>query len=184
MEDEARFRVLYEQHQPDVLAYCLRRLGRDDAVEACADVFLTAWRRINDVPGDDEARLWLFGIARNTLRNRQRSLRRMRRLVARLGSLSASVEPLPDEVVVRRDQDRAVLSALSRLGPRDREVLRLRLWEEATYAEIAVLVGCSRHAAEQRYAKALKRLRSACRQGGHVWREETEPMMLDPGAET
>jgi len=49
MERERRFRRLYGQHQPDVLAYFLRRLNREDAVEATADAFWTAWRRIDDI---------------------------------------------------------------------------------------------------------------------------------------
>jgi DNA-directed RNA polymerase specialized sigma24 family protein len=44
----------------------------------------------------------------------------------------------------------------------------LRLWEEASFDEIAAIVGSSRHAAEQRYGTALKRFRSALRQAGHV----------------
>lgn len=168
MDKEAWFRSLYELQQPDVLAYFLRRLGREDAVEATADVFLTAWRRIDKAPEGLEARPWLFGVARNVLRNRQRSNRRMRRLVSRLAVARVDSEPLPETVVVRRAQDREVLAALDRLGPFDREVLLLRLWEEASYKEIAEVLGCSRHAAEQRFVKALRRLRSVCRRAGHV----------------
>ncbi len=174
MDADARFRSLYERHQPDVLAFYLRRLGREDAVEATADVFLTAWRRMDDVPGEDKARCWLFGIARNVLRNHQRTNRRLYRLTSRIGSVSADVDPLPETIVLRRAQDREVLEALARLRPRDREVVQLRLWEEASYEEIATLLGCSRHAAEQRYAKALQRLRSVYSRAGHVLRSGTE----------
>jgi RNA polymerase sigma-70 factor (ECF subfamily) len=160
---------MYRAHQPDVLAYFLRRLDRDDAVEATADVFLTAWRRFEEVPADPQARLWLFGVAHNTIRNRQRSVRRLLRLQGRLVSASAVVSVAsPEAVVVRREQDEDVVEALSRLRHRDREVLMLRLWEEATYDEVASVLGCSRHAAEQRYSKALRRLRSVYRRIGHV----------------
>ena len=37
MNGEAQFQALYERHEPDVLAYFLRRLNRDDAVEATAE---------------------------------------------------------------------------------------------------------------------------------------------------
>jgi DNA-directed RNA polymerase specialized sigma24 family protein len=66
-----------------VLAYFLRRLNREDAVEATADVFMAAWRRAADVPDGEGARLSLFGIARNVLRNWMRADRRLRRLLAR-----------------------------------------------------------------------------------------------------
>lgn len=169
MDGERRARELYERHQPDVLAYFLRRLDREDAVEATADVFLTMWRRIDDVPHGAEARLWLFGVARNVLRNRRRSVRRLRRLAGRCRSAVAPDPPSqPEMVVVRSFEDDAVLKALRELRPMDRDVLTLRLWEEASFDEIALVVGCSRHAAEQRYARALRRFRSAWDGAGHL----------------
>jgi RNA polymerase sigma factor (sigma-70 family) len=74
---------------------------------------------------------------------------------------------LPEKVVLRREQDREVIGALDRLRPQDREVLTLRLWEEASFDDIATVMRCSRHAAEQRYGRALRRLRSATRRSGH-----------------
>ena len=169
MERERRFRLLYQQHQPDVLAYFLRRLNRDDAVEATADVFLTVWRRIDDVPALDEASLWLFGVAHNVLRNRRRSIRRLRRLIGRIRvEARPDPPPLPEVVVVRRAEDDAVVAALQQLSPGDREVLTLRLWEEASFDDVATVFGCSRHAAEQRYGRALRRFRSVWRRAGHV----------------
>jgi RNA polymerase sigma-70 factor (ECF subfamily) len=172
---EARFRSLYEQHRLDVLAYFLRRLGREDAAESAAEVFLIAWRRISDVPAGSDGRAWLFGVARNVLRNRERTNRRIHRLVSRLAGTGSNPKATPEIVVVQREQDRAVLEAMDRLRPGDREVLRLRLWEEADYDEIASVLGCSRHAAEQRYAKALRRFRSAYRWSGHVDEKGPDP---------
>ena len=168
LDDAGRFRSLYGDYQPDVLAYFLRRLPRDDAVDATADVFLAVWRRISDVPVNPEARLWLFGVARNVLRNHRRTLRRRGRLWMKLSVTGVDGEPLPEAVVLRREQDREVFAALDRLRPQDREVLTLRLWEEESFDDIAAVMQCSRHAAEQRYGRALRRLRSVTRRSGHV----------------
>jgi RNA polymerase sigma-70 factor (ECF subfamily) len=173
---------LYEKQQAAVLAYFMRRLGREDAIEATADVFLTAWRRIEDVPAGNAARLWLFGIARNVLRNRQRTNRRTQRLRSRVAVMPVGAEPSPETLVLRRAQDREILEALAALRPRDREILRLRLWEEAGYEEIAAVLGCSRHAAEQRYGKALRRLRSVCRRAGYLSMSGTATTRPSPGA--
>lgn len=167
LDEAGRFRALYGEHQPDVLAYFLRRLSRDDAVDATADVFLTAWRRIDDVPSSPEARLWLFGVARNVLRNHQRSLRRRGRLWVKLAITWVDSDPLPETVLLRREEDREVIDTLDRLRPQDREVLTLRLWEEASFDDIAAVMRCSRHAAEQRYGRALQRLRRVARRSGH-----------------
>jgi RNA polymerase sigma-70 factor (ECF subfamily) len=175
LDNASRFRSLYAEHQPDVLAYFLRRLSRDDAVDATAEVFLTAWRRIDDVPANPEARLWLFGVARNVLRNQQRSLRRRGRLWAKLSITRVDSDPLPETVVVRREEDREVVTALGKLRPQDREVLTLRLWEEASFDDIAAVMRCSRHAAEQRYGRALRRLRSVTGRSGHEVRSGRSP---------
>jgi RNA polymerase sigma factor (sigma-70 family) len=168
MSRQQQFEALYAEHQSDVLAFFLRRLEREEAVEAAADVFVTAWRRVDDVPVGTDGRRWLFGVARNELRNHERSVRRRGRLVARVG-VEPSVSPaIPETVVVRHEEEEETLEALGHLTSRDREVVLLRLWEEASFNEIAAIVGCSRHAAEQRYGAALKRFRSVLRQVGHV----------------
>ena len=65
-------------------------------------------------------------------------------------------------------QTAVATAELSELRSIDREVLTLRLWEEASFEEVARVVGCSRHAAEQRYARALRRFRSVWDGAGHV----------------
>jgi RNA polymerase sigma-70 factor (ECF subfamily) len=162
------FNSIYERHHADVLGYFLRRLDSHEAEEAAAEVFVVAWRRIADVPGGAETRPWLFGVAHNVLLNRQRAVRRASRLLARLAATRDAPPPTPETVILRRTQDQMMLDLLERLRPIDREVLRLRLWEEATFNEIAAVMGCSLHAAEQRYRKALIRLRSISRSSGHV----------------
>ena len=174
-EQETRFESLYEQYNAVVLGYFLRRLDREDAVDATADVFLTAWRRIDAVPTGPETRMWLFGVAGNVLRNRQRSNRRFYRLVSRLRSVPVDHVPSPETAVVQKIQGGDIVATLGRLRPGDREVIQLRLWEEATYDEIAAVLGCSRHAAEQRYAAALSRLARVYPPTGHVWTSRNQP---------
>ena len=179
LQTEAMFNSIYEQHHADVLAYFLRRLDRSQSEEATAEVFVVAWRRIDDVPTGAETRPWLFGVAHNVLRNKQRTIRRVGRLLARLAATRDEQPPTPETVVLRRSEDQAVLNLMERLRPGDREVLRLRLWEEATFDEIAIVMDCSRHAAEQRYRKALLRLRSISPNSGHVWKNETTANPLE-----
>ena len=175
-EGEALFRSVYDRHRTDVLAYFLRRLDPETAAEATADVFLVVWRRIAALPPAPEWKPWLFGVARNVLRNRRRLARRLVRLVARVASAPVDPPPQPDTVVVGRAEGDALLAALDRLPRADAEVLRLRQWEELSFEDVGTVLGCSRHAAEQRYAKALRRLRSAYGRSGHVAVGWTKPV--------
>jgi DNA-directed RNA polymerase specialized sigma24 family protein len=80
-----RFDALFEAFGADVVAYCGWRAGSAaDAQDAVAEVFLAAWRRLDDVPAGDAARVWLYATARRVLANQRRSTRRLAALVERL----------------------------------------------------------------------------------------------------
>jgi RNA polymerase sigma-70 factor (ECF subfamily) len=66
--------------------------------------------------------------------------------------------PDPEEVVVRRAELDAVVEALARLKPRDRELLQLAAWEELPHADIAETLGCSVAAVDQRLHRAKGKL--------------------------
>lgn len=146
----------FQAHHKSLLAYCARRIGRDEAEDVAADVFAIAWRRINEVD-QDEVRFWLQGIARGVLRNRWRARLRRRRLLERLAGLAPNPVEIPEEVVVRRAEQERALSALQRLRPIDREILTLAAWEGMTGPEIARSLGISVSAAEQRLHRAKER---------------------------
>ena len=94
---EDRFGRLYGEHGRALLAYALRRTSdAQDAADLVADVFLVAWRRLDDVPPGEGGRLWLYGVARHALANQQRSERRRVRLAERLyRELPAAVQSMP-----------------------------------------------------------------------------------------
>src|SRR5690606_20228206 len=69
----------------DLLRYFLRRLDREDAADALADVMATAWARVDGMPDDcEQARMWLFGIARNVLLHAHRGNVRRSQLADRI----------------------------------------------------------------------------------------------------
>ncbi len=164
---EARFRALFDRHYRSVLAYFRRRLPGDDAFDAAEDVFLVAWRRLDDVPDDDQALPWLYGIAHNVLRNHQRSGRRALRLRARLTTEPPVPVPNPGDQVADRAEQAAVLAAMDRLPFNDREVLRLAYWEELPHTQIGSILGCSPGAVAVRVHRAIRRLGKGLRQAGH-----------------
>ena len=158
-ERERRFDALFATHGPDIVAYCgWRAASPSDAQDAVSDVFLTAWRRLDDVPhGDVDARVWLYATARRVLANQRRSSRRRHALHDRLAleaSAGVSDGAPAGEVALVRD-------ALDRLGPRDREILLLAEWEGLSPAEIASVVGCLTVTARGRLHRARRRFRGA-----------------------
>ncbi|NNC92385.1 MAG: sigma-70 family RNA polymerase sigma factor, partial [Acidimicrobiia bacterium] len=156
---DTKFRRIFDEHFQAVTRYCLRRLPVADVNDATAEVFLVAWKKIDRVPGGEEALPWLYGVARNVVRNTSRSTRRSERLTGRLGGLARHHTPDPGAVVVRRQEDKELLDALSGLSPNDQEVLRLKAYEGLTASQIAVALAISPEAAKKRLSRALERLR-------------------------
>jgi hypothetical protein len=51
-----RTHALFDAHFDAVRAYCIRRLPLAEANDATSEVFLIAWRRLEDIPQDGERR--------------------------------------------------------------------------------------------------------------------------------
>ena len=158
---DVRFNRIYGEHFDAVQSYCLRRLPVADANEAVSEVFYVAWRKIDTVPAGVETLPWLYGVARNAVRNSSRSIRRNARLVAKLGVVREVPAAGTESQVVRRSESQRVLNALDDLRPADRELLQLRAWEDLSASQIAEVLGLSQHAAEKRLSRAMKRLEAA-----------------------
>lgn len=163
-DPEARFREIYDAYSGAILAYAARRTaGAHDAADVLADTFVVAWRRIEEVPAGDDARPWLYGVARRVLANHHRSRRRRRGLDERLAK---DVADLIDEAGAPGSdlEGGAVAAAFGELSDGDRELLTLLAWDGLARDEIAVVVGCTRaalrlrlHRARARFERALDR---------------------------
>jgi RNA polymerase sigma-70 factor (ECF subfamily) len=107
-----QFRTLYETQYSAVYAFALRRLygSKEDASDVTAEVFTTAWRRIDQLPAPPEDRLWIFGVARFVLYRHERGAMRRFRLVRRLQA-EASVEVNSSDVVEGASIDRLRVQA-------------------------------------------------------------------------
>lgn len=156
MDDHARFERLYQGYAGAVLTFARRRTSPDEADDVVAEVFLAAWRRLEEVPADPLP--WLVGIARGVLSNRRRGAERSSALIARLREVVPAV-PVGDEAWT---PDGRVLQALRSLAPADQELLLLVAWEQLNRREVAKVLGTSAgtvavrlHRARGRLARAL-----------------------------
>jgi RNA polymerase sigma-70 factor (ECF subfamily) len=164
--NSGRFRQIFDEHGHAIQLYCARRLSAADANEASADVFVVAWQKRNQIPDGADVRPWLYGIARNVVRNQARGARRWTRLSAKALAVSEMSPADPELQVVRRLEDRLVADAAKLLSERDREILLLHAWEDLTVAEIATALGLSATAAHMRLRRALERLAKALNKAG------------------
>jgi RNA polymerase sigma factor (sigma-70 family) len=160
-----RFEELFEAHHRDLLAYAARRSpNMADAEDVVAEVFLVAWRRLEDVPAGDDALPWLYAVARKTLGNQRRGFLRRGRLRDKLEQTAERPAPAPPPAA------EPALDALARLSAGDQELLRLVAWEELSHAEIAAILGISVNAVAIRLHRARARFEQAVVKGPSRWR--------------
>jgi RNA polymerase sigma-70 factor (ECF subfamily) len=144
-----------------VLAYCVRRVGRQDAADLVAEVFAVAWRRLESVPKGEEALPWLYGVAFRVVMHHWRSHGRRRRLATKLASMPPEAATDLEMMVLRHRDYELVIRAAAKLRARDQEVLRLGLWEELSYQQIADLSGSTVPAVRQRFHRAKRALHAS-----------------------
>lgn len=152
-----RFRSLYAECFDPLLGYALRRVADpEDAADVVADAFLVAWRRIDEVPAGDAARLWLYGVARRTLANHRRGSRRRTALGDRLRIDLATAIPDHADAVA---QAHTIGAAVAALPEKDREAVYLSAWEQLEPREIAIVLGVSALSVRTRLSRVRSRLR-------------------------
>jgi len=150
--DQERFTALFRQHYDAVLHYAQRRTSDGQAGDVTAEVFLTAWRRLGELP--PEPLPWLIGTARRVLANQRRGRGRADALQLRLQREGAAAEVRLDE---RVSVTATWAAAMRRLSDADHEILTLLVWDGLTAREAGVFElqrSRLRHAAASRSSPA------------------------------
>jgi RNA polymerase sigma-70 factor (ECF subfamily) len=145
----------YVANAPDLLSYFGRRVQIPaDAADLLGETFLVASRRRERLPADPEqARMWLFGVARRVLANASRSSARQADLASKLRE---QLQLLPPENTDSYALD--VRAALDDLPPDQSELVRLVLWDGFTVPEAAKILDISESTARGRYQRARRKL--------------------------
>jgi RNA polymerase sigma-70 factor (ECF subfamily) len=172
--DETRFHNLFDRHQRAVMAYFMRRIPNEaDALDATEDVFLVAWRKLDEVPEGDATLCWLYGVARRVLANHRRGWARFARLGRKIAAEPAYPAQDSATAAIRSVQEEQMLRALRTLPEKDREVLRLTYWEQLPHEDIGRILGCPTEAVHVRRYRAVNRLGNALGRTGHERSEST-----------
>ena len=149
----ARFERIWSAHYAAVHAHAARRVGTR-ADEVCAEVFLTAWRRLDELPADELP--WLYATSRNVIGTLWRGEDRRARLQDRLEQRARDRDRSR-----RAGLDPALAGALAALGEVDRELLLLVYWEGLTPSRAAKALGLTATGARTRLWRARRTLQHA-----------------------
>lgn len=131
---ERRFTLLCDAHYRAILGYLVRCLdSMVTAQDLTEDVFLIAWRRLDQVPAAEEGGYWLYGVARRVLANHHRKTARRRGITQRflVGEVSAgNLLEGPDVENWRSSRTRTSRSARTRTGGSSHRASRASLRPE------------------------------------------------------
>jgi RNA polymerase sigma-70 factor (ECF subfamily) len=135
-----------------------------EAEDAAQEAFVKAYRALGRFRRDAPFRPWIVRIAANEARNRRRSARRRMELrpsdtSANLVADPADPAPGPEQTVLRRERQAALLEALQDLAEGDRTVIAYRYFFELSETEMADALGVARGTVKSRLSRALERLR-------------------------
>lgn len=164
--DRAAAEALCTAHWRDVYRLLYRRLGnRAEAEDLTQEVFLRLFAALKRLRGDSIGP-FVRTIALNLMRNYLRDAVRHRMKLPP----PASVPSAEDEAMLRWSQER-LRRELQELAAEHQTVLRLRLLEALSVAEVARRMGRSQEAVRALQYRALQQLRA--RIGGRFGEEES-----------
>lgn len=154
-DDALRVECVVRREAASLLKYFERRCSSDDAADLLSETLLVAWRRRSAMPVvDEEARMWLFGVARRVLATSRRSGVRRQALADRLR------DELISRPTAQTGEHDALHVALQGLHPLDAEIIRLLHWDGLTLAEIAEHLHRPAGTIRSRYSRARDALRA------------------------
>ena len=151
------FEALYRAARDDVFAYVATLLrDRGAAEDVTALAFERAFRKSKSFDARrGSERAWLFGIARNAALDELRKRKRAALLAVDPEDVGAATDDEADRTLRRA----AVRAALTKLEPRERELVALKFHAGLDNAELAAVLGVSVSNAGTRLHSALTKLR-------------------------
>jgi RNA polymerase sigma factor (sigma-70 family) len=151
-------RVFDQSHAQLVRLAALLGAG-PDAEDVVAEAFCQLYRRWPKLRSPEAAPAYVRGSVVNLVRMRLRHLQVVRRHRDR--ALRPGDTVSAESLVLAREDQRAVVAALERLAPRQREAIVLRYWMDLKEAEIAAAMGISCGAVKTHTARAMAALTNA-----------------------
>ena len=163
--DPEAFREFYDRYAVWIRSWFLRHTSSEPAsFDLTAETFAQAWhasRRFRDM-ADGSGAPWLFGIARNLLRQYHKHNRIESAARERMGLPASFAECEGLERVDERSEATALAPllrhAVRALPAEQRRALELRVVQGLPYEAVAGRLGCSQNAARLRVSRALRAL--------------------------
>jgi RNA polymerase sigma-70 factor, ECF subfamily len=145
--DTDAFQLIFDRYSRPVISFIYDLTGESElAEELMQETFVRAYKNLPTLRGDAKLSTWLFGIAKNVAREARRARQRAQRKVElddlAVRELPASGLP-PDDSLINKELNGVIQDALSQLDEDKRLVFSLKVFQQQSYEEIALITGFS-----------------------------------------
>ena len=142
--DKAAFSEIYRQTCKELHKYCRNLCGNDfDADDLMQQVYLTAWKKINQFCGENISS-WLRSIARNTFLNNLKKATLQYSSDEEFYEIPEDKALIPENVADRKELCKIMLKVLNDcLPPLHRTTVLLYYYDEKSVSEISKIMQCS-----------------------------------------
>lgn len=168
--DEDAFRRFVREYEQPVYHLVFRLLGdAEEARDVSQEVFVSVFRAIGSFRGEARLSTWLYRIATNHCRNRQKYLGRRSHgrhesyeeyRVKTAPPIAGERLPQPDREAEARRMERAVQQAIAALEEEHRELIVLRDIQGLSYEEIQTVTGLASGTVKSRLHRARVALKA------------------------
>ena len=160
--DPAAWDILFRRYQLPLYVYVFELVHDEQAsLDIVQETFINATRHLGGLREDGKFGSWLFGIAHQRCLQRWRKQGREAAALEEYAAAPIDLEDDPAELLIRAEQEAAVMKLLNQLPVAQRSVLLLYFVEEFPLEDIAAVTGTALGTVKSRlhYAKkALKKL--------------------------
>jgi RNA polymerase sigma-70 factor (ECF subfamily) len=172
--DEARvnqFVEATERYRPQLIWLANRIVNRaEEAEDIVQQALLKAFRKLSGFRGESQMRTWLNAIVKNTAREYMRG-QRGRTFIslespAHADEGSDEMEIVdhdlnPEEYCEHREREQILAAAIGGMGPANREVVEMCVFQELPYMEVATTLNVSLSTVKSRMFRSRRDLRMA-----------------------
>ena len=158
--DESALTQLVQRYQKELYGFVYRQVGNHaDTADLLQKVFVNVFLKAEQFNGDASFKTWLYQIAINQCKNHFRSNDRQRLDDVEVESLPLVADENFELELETAEQRRILREAVDQLPSKQRMTVRLRLYQECTFVEIAEIMAASVGTAKAHYHQAVITLR-------------------------
>ena len=157
-DDPAAFAAVYRCYVTRVYRFIFHQVNNtQDAEDLTAQVFISAWEALPNYKEKGFFTAWIFGIARNKVRNFHRNQHNALSLDQK--PAGSEIRTDPDKYLESEETRKHLKHLIAGLPQEKQEILSLRFAGELTYRQIGAVVGKSEGAIKMEMGRLLDRLR-------------------------